>query len=73
MDCETIVNELIIFFIIYLSGPFNLPIMVSAAPVWIPFLVPLESTKKVAKRHNGMPIPVERVDIRSIFSPNKIQ
>ena len=47
--------------------------MVSAAPVWIPFLVPLESTKKVAKRHNGMPIPVERVDIRSMFSPNEIK
>ena len=50
----------------------KLPIMVSAAPVWIPFLVPLESTKNVAKRHKGIPIPVERVDIRSIFSPVNI-
>ena len=43
--------------------------MVREAPTWMPFLVPRESTKNVAKRHNGMPIPVERVDIRSIFSP----
>ena len=56
----------------YVSAISSLPIIVSAAPVWIPFLVPLESTKNVAKRHKGIPIPVERVDIRSIFSPVEI-
>ena len=50
----------------------KLPIMVSDAPRWIPCFVPLESTKNVAKRHKGIPTPVESVEIRSIFSPTKM-